>query len=60
MPFLVAGGSGGTLRTGRWIKFGGVPHNRLLTSLFNVFGDTRTSFGDARLDSSALKSPSLT
>src|SRR3954468_9269558 len=60
MPFLLAGGTSGTLRTGRWIKFGGVPHNRLLTSMFNLFGDTRTSFGDARVDSSALKSPGLT
>ena len=60
MPFLLAGGTGGTMRTGRWIKCGGVPHNKLLTSLFNLFGDTRTSFGDARVDSSALKSPGLT
>jgi hypothetical protein len=60
MPLLLAGGDGKTLRTGRWIKCGGVPHNKLLTSLFNLFGDTRTSFGDSRVDSTALKTPSLT
>ena len=60
VPFLLAGGDGTTLRTGRWIKCGGVPHNKLLTSLLNLFGDTRTSFGDSRIDSAALKSPSLT
>jgi hypothetical protein len=60
MPVLLAGGSSGTLRTGRWIKCGGVPHNKLLTSLLNLFGDTRTSFGDSRVDSSALKTPSIT
>ena len=50
----------GTLRTGRWIKCGGVPHNKLLTSLLNLFGDPRASFGDSRVESSALKTPSLT
>jgi hypothetical protein len=38
----------------RWLKFGGQPHNRLLTSLLNVFGDPRTSIGDSRVASSAL------
>ncbi|MFL5304478.1 MAG: DUF1552 domain-containing protein [Polyangia bacterium] len=60
MPFLLAGGDGKTLRTGRWIKCGGVPHNKLLTSIFNLFGDTRTTFGDSRVDSAPLTSPSLT
>ena len=60
MPFLLAGGDGKTVRTGRWIKCGGVPHNKLLTSILNVYGDTRTTFGDSRVDSAALKTPSLT
>ena len=54
MPFLLAGGAG--MRTGRWLKYGGLPHNRLLVSLFNVFGDTRTSFGDSRFADGALPS----
>jgi hypothetical protein len=61
MPFLLAGGDGKTVRTGRWVKFGNnLPHNRLLTSILNVFGDTRTKFGDDRVDSAPLTSPSLT
>ena len=34
-----------------------LPHNKLLTSILNLFGDTRTSFGDSRIDSAPLKSP---
>ena len=54
MPFLLAGGDGKSLRTGRWVKAGGKPHNKLLTALLNLFGDTRTSFGDSKFESSAL------
>ncbi|MFZ5895500.1 MAG: DUF1552 domain-containing protein [Myxococcota bacterium] len=54
MPFLLAGGDGKTLRTGRWLKYNGLPHNKLLTALLNLFGDARKSFGDAQLDSSPL------
>jgi len=60
MPFLLAGGDGKTVKTGRWIKCGNVPHNKLLTKLLNIYGDTRTTFGDSRVDSTALTSPSLT
>ena len=60
MPFLLAGGGGETVKTGRWIKCGGLPHNKLLTALLNVYGDTRTTFGDSRIDSAPLKTPSLT
>jgi hypothetical protein len=60
MPFLLAGGDSKTVRVGRWIKCGGVPHNKLLTKLLNVFGDARTSFGDSRIDSAALSTPSIT
>jgi hypothetical protein len=45
MPFLLAGRGGG-LKGGRVLDFGGVPHNNLLVSLFNLFGDPRTSFGN--------------
>jgi hypothetical protein len=54
-PFLLAGGDGKTLRTGRWINCGGVPHTKLLTSIFNLFGDMRTNFGDSKVESSPLK-----
>ena len=46
MPFLLAGGG---LRTGRWVRYtGNPPHNNLLVSLLNLFGDPRTTFGDPR------------
>ena len=60
MPFLLAGGDGKVMRTDRWIKCGGVPHNKLLTAILNLYGDTRTKFGDDRVDSAPLRTPSLT
>jgi len=54
MPFLLAGGDGKNLRTGRWVKYGGKPHSKLLTAILNLFGDARTSFGDSKFESSAL------
>jgi len=59
MPIILAGGGGG-LRTGRYVKCGGVPHTKLLTSILNLGGDTRTTFGDSRVDSAPLTTPSLT
>lgn len=60
MPFLLAGGGGG-LRTGRWLRYNGLPHNQLLVSLLNLCGDSRTSFGDSRFNGGPLPSnPSLT
>lgn len=47
MPFILAGGGGG-LRTGRYLKYEGRSHNDLLVSIFNLFGDPRTAFGDTR------------
>ncbi|WP_437960184.1 DUF1552 domain-containing protein [Sorangium sp. So ce119] len=47
MPFLLAGGGGG-LRTGRWVRYPNLPHNNLLVSILNLFGDTRDTFGDPR------------
>ncbi|WP_438002424.1 DUF1552 domain-containing protein [Sorangium sp. So ce185] len=44
MPFLLAGGGGG-LRTGRWVQYPSLPHNDLLVSILNLFGDPRTTFG---------------
>jgi hypothetical protein len=45
MPFLLAGGGGG-LRTGRYLTYDHPPHNDLLVAILNLFGDSRTSFGD--------------
>jgi hypothetical protein len=47
MPFLLAGNGGG-LRTGRWLAYDRRPHNDLLVSILNLFGDPRQTFGDPR------------
>ena len=59
MPFMLAGNGGG-LRTGRYLKYPGVSHNNLLVSILNLFGDTRTTFGNAKYCDGPLTSPSLT
>jgi hypothetical protein len=44
MPFMLAGG-GGALRTGRFLKYGGVSHNDLLVALLNAYGIADQKFG---------------
>jgi Protein of unknown function (DUF1552) len=46
MPFMLAGGGGGLIG-GRWLKYASLPHNNLLVSILNLFGDTRQTFGEA-------------
>jgi hypothetical protein len=38
LPFVVAGGAAGKLKTGRYLQFKGVEHNRLLVSLCQLMG----------------------
>ena len=45
IPFLLLGSAGGALKTGRYLQFGSVPHNRLLVSLLQVMGVDASSFG---------------
>jgi hypothetical protein len=59
MPFLLAGNGGG-LRTGRYLKYPGGSHNDLLVSVLNLFGDTRTTFGNPQYCGGPLKGPTLT
>jgi uncharacterized protein DUF1552 len=40
MPFVVAGGAAGKLKTGRYLQFNGVEHNRLLVSIAQLMGLT--------------------
>jgi hypothetical protein len=61
MPFLLAGGGGG-LQGGRWLNYAPTPalggprsHNDLLVSIFNLFGDPRTTFGDPAYCAGPLK-----
>ncbi len=47
MNFVLAGGAGGAIKTGRYLNFEGVvPHNNLLVSLLNAMGLPATTFGD--------------
>jgi hypothetical protein len=46
-PFVLAGGAGGALRTGRFLQYGGtVPHNDLLVSCMNAMGVDVDTFGN--------------
>lgn len=46
VPFVLAGQAGGLLSTGRYLDFGGVPHQRLLVSLCRGMGLDNPTFGD--------------
>lgn len=48
MPVVMAGGLGNYFRTGRYVRFGGRPHNDLLLTILQGFGVMDTSFGVAR------------
>jgi hypothetical protein len=45
-PFVLAGGAGGALQTGRFLQLNKVPHNNLLVSLINMMGGSVTTFGN--------------
>jgi hypothetical protein len=50
MPFML-GGLGGGIRGGRWVHYTDKTnnknsHNNLLVTILNLFGDTRTTFGN--------------
>jgi hypothetical protein len=46
VPFLIAGGTNGAFRMGRYLTFNGQPHNNLLVSILNACGDSSTTFGN--------------
>jgi hypothetical protein len=45
MPFLVLGNAGGAIKSGRWVKATGQPHNNLLVNLQNAYGIEGKTFG---------------
>lgn len=54
MPFILAG-KGGGLKPGRHIKYpAGKTSNDLLVSILNLFGDTRTTYGEPGFNTGAL------
>jgi Protein of unknown function (DUF1552) len=46
MPYVLAGGASGALRTGRFLTYKGTPHNNLLVSCLNLMTVAATTFGD--------------
>jgi hypothetical protein len=46
MPYVLAGGAGGALTMGRYLKLPGQPHNNLLVSICNAMGVDISSFGN--------------
>ena len=54
MPFVIAGGKNAGIKTGRWLKVPGQPHNNLLASLNQVLGGTEGTFGHADYNTGAL------
>ena len=56
-PWLAGGGGG--LRGGRWVRYmdktnNRNSHNNLLVSILNLFGDTRTTYGNPAFCSGPL------
>ncbi|WP_179137306.1 DUF1552 domain-containing protein [Candidatus Entotheonella palauensis] len=45
MPFILAGGAGGTLSTGRYLHYGGDAHTKLLVSIANAMDVNISTFG---------------
>lgn len=45
MPFVLAGGGGGALKTGRLLQYGDEPHGKLFVSLAQAMGHNLQSFG---------------
>jgi hypothetical protein len=54
LPFLLAGGLGGRLHTGRHLDFGGRSHTDLLLTIARLFGVELESFGEAGLGRGVL------
>ena len=46
MPYVLAGGCGGALQTGRYLKYQGAYHNNLLVAICNAMGVGINTFGN--------------
>jgi hypothetical protein len=60
IPWVIAGGAGGAIKSGRFLQYPHVPHNNLLTSICNAMGLPDTTFGIPGVCTGPLASPSLT
>lgn len=54
MPFLLAGGAGGLLQTGRYLRYEATAHNALLVSVARLMGLGVDVFGDPALGAGGL------
>jgi hypothetical protein len=54
VPFILAGKAGGFVKTGRYVKFGGLSHQALLVSMCNAMGVDTQSFGDPSVSTGPL------
>jgi hypothetical protein len=55
VPFVLAGGAGGTFETGRYLTFDNLEHNRLLVSLCRAMGlGQQNNFGTTDIGSGGL------
>ena len=54
IPFVMAGGAGGALRTGQYLKYPGIAHNQLLLSIIKSFGIEAETFGAEHLNNGIL------
>jgi len=46
MPYVLAGGAGGALQTGRYLRYSGDHHNNLLVAICNAMGVGVSTFGN--------------
>ncbi len=54
LPFILMGGGGGALKSGRYIDFGNKSNNDLFLGLFQAFGVDKNSFGSPEYTNGAL------
>jgi hypothetical protein len=47
LPYVLAGKAQGKVPTGRYLKYQGEPHNKLLATFMNIFGVEVPSFGES-------------
>jgi hypothetical protein len=60
IPWVLAGGAGGAVKSGRYLQYPNVPHNNLLVSVCNAMGFSDvTTFGIPGVCTGPLASPSL-
>ncbi|AUX35384.1 uncharacterized protein SOCE836_075750 [Sorangium cellulosum] len=54
VPFVMAGGAGGALKTGRYLGYDGADHAKLLVSIAQLMGLETSSIGNRKRDSGPL------